>query len=87
MWHLSDDGDVIAEINRCSEQVKADFCELLDHLVRDPRDVRLGVLPLADLSWPGDGYTAAFADGAGLLFYSLTRDMPIIRLQAVVWRP
>jgi len=87
MWHLSDDGDVIDEVNRCPEQIKVDFAEMLDQLVGNPRDPRLGVLRLADLSWPGEGYTVPFGpDDIGLLFYSLTSDIPTIRLQLIVWR-
>jgi hypothetical protein len=79
-------GDVIDEINRCPEQVKVDFAELLDRLVIDPRDPRIGVLRLVDLSWPGEGYTVPFGPGErALLFYSLTADIPTIRLQAIIW--
>jgi len=87
MWHLSDDGDVIDEINGSDDQIKADFAAMLDRLVMNPRDPSLGVLRLVDLSWPGEGYTVPFGDNeVGLLFYSLTSDIPTIRLQAVVWR-
>lgn len=86
MWYLSDDGDVIDEIGLCSEQVKADFCELLDHLIMNPRDIRLQVEPHMDPDWPGDGFTAPFGLAGAKLFYSLTPDIPTIRLQLVIWK-
>ena len=85
MWHISDDGDVIDEIDACSDQIKADFCELLDHLIMHPRDRRLGVEPHLDPEWPGEGLTAPFGLSGAVLFYSLTTDIPTIRLQLVIW--
>jgi hypothetical protein len=86
VWYLSDDGDVIDEIELCSEQVMADFCELLDYLIMNPRDARLRVEPHMDPHWPGEGFTAPFGLTGAKLFYSLTPDIPTIRLQLVFWK-
>lgn len=83
-WSVSDDGGVYDEINRCPDIVRADFLEVFEQLVVDPRSTRLGVLSYEDPEWPGEGLTVPFDDA--LLFYSLTPDIPTIRLQYVIWR-
>ncbi len=83
-WHVSDDGDIEDEINRCPDAIKADFLEMYDRLVMNPRDPALGVASHHDWEWPEhDSYIVPFDDA--ILFYSLTADIPTIRLQAIVW--
>jgi hypothetical protein len=79
-YHISDDGDVIEELARRPVQDRADFAELLDRLIVDPTDKRIGVLPLKD-RWRA--YTAPFDQA--ILTFSLTADHPCIRLHLVTW--
>ena len=81
-YHLSDDGSVVEELEGHPEQDRADFAELLDRLIVNPTDRRIGVLPLKD-RWAA--YTAPF--DRALLTFSLTADHPCIRLLLVVWAP
>lgn len=80
-YYLSDDGDVVAEARKAPDQVRADLAELLDRLIVNPKDGRVGVMELRGDDWPA--YTAPF-DRAILLF-SLTADYPCIRLLQITW--
>jgi len=80
-YYISDDGDVLAEVHSQSAQKIADFAEMMARLVVNPRDKDLGVLALKD-ECP-QAYTVPFDQA--LLTYSITTDMPCIRLMVVRW--
>jgi hypothetical protein len=80
-YHISVDGDVLADVSQKSAEQIADFAEIMARLVVDPRDKRLGVLPLKDART--QAYTVPFDQA--LLTYSITADMPCIRLMLVSW--